>query len=135
MRELMVAQIVAAMVSTINTDEDYERLSKQAERNDFVSLRNYLAFESSKQVDAIVELCEMQFETKILNAMRGRDKNYTKSLYNEVSGKADGYSLNKFRDVMYKLEREGKIIKSADHPSYPYWTLVKRKPLFTAGSK
>lgn len=128
MRELMVTQLVTAMISTIHTDKDYTRLSKQAQNNDFASLRQYLASEANKQVDAIVELCEFNFEQKVLSAMQGKKKNYTKTLYNQVSGKVEGYSLNKFRDVMYSLESKGKIKKCEDHPSYPYWVLVEINP-------
>jgi hypothetical protein len=127
MRELMVTQIVAAMVGTIRTDKDYTRLAKQAQDNEFACLRQYLAFEANKQVDAIMDLCEHNFEQKVLNAM-GTNRCYTKTLYNQVSGKAEGYSLNKFRDVMYSLERKGKIEKKEDHPNYPYWVRVKISP-------
>lgn len=62
----------------------------------------------------IVEVEVIQYLTKFKNV-------YSKPMYKALGMKEKGFSLNKFRVVLYNLEKVGKVKRDGD--ILPYWNI------------
>lgn len=54
LRAYMAAKFCAAMVSTINSDDDYYRIGRLAQDNGVITVSEWIAKESCKQADALI---------------------------------------------------------------------------------
>jgi hypothetical protein len=52
LRDYFTAKNVAAMVSTIRSDEDYQRAKRIAKDHGFDAISDWIAYDSGKQADA-----------------------------------------------------------------------------------
>lgn len=67
-----------------------------------------------------------EIEKDIISYLSQKDWGYTKTIYKAVLGKENGYSLNKFRQLLELMRSEKVINYKTNGSSHPYWYLAGR---------